>query len=178
MKTNTQKIVFAALIGAIYAAITIFLAPFSYGPVQVRVSEALTILPFFSGFSVWGLFIGCIVANLFSPVGILDIIFGSLATLIGAVSTYLIGKSNFKYKKYLAPLPPVIINAVVVGILINITMVKDPASSIIKGFTLNTAALWGTMLWVGLGEFISCYAIGLPLLAVIEKNNKLRKYLK
>lgn len=178
MKTKTQKIVFAALIGAIYAAVTVLLAPFSYGLFQVRVSEALTVLPFFSGFSVWGLFIGCIVANLFSPVGILDIVFGSAATLISAIITYFIGKSNLKFKKYLAPLPAVIVNAVVIGILVNITLIKDPVSAVIKGIKFNTAALWGSMLWIGLGELAACYVIGLPLLLAIDKSKVLKKYFK
>ena len=131
--------------------------------IQVRVAEALTVLPFFSSYSIWGLFVGCIVANIFGGNGPIDIIFGSLATLIAAIITYYIGKSNIKFKKYLAPLPPVIINAVVIGFVLN--------------YTLHYPLLI-TMLWIGLGEAVSCYVIGLAVLTVFEKNSALMKYLK
>jgi uncharacterized membrane protein len=157
------KLVFAALVGAIYAAITIAFAPISYGQLQVRVSEALTLLPFFSSYSVWGLFAGCIIANIFGGAGIIDVVFGSLATLVAASLTYYIGKSNLKYKRILAPMPPVVINAVVVGLILKITLHLPLVIS---------------MLWVGLGEFISCYVIGLMLLSVVEKNRKLMEYLR
>lgn len=156
-------LVFAAVIGSIYATLTILLAPISYGQIQVRVAEALTVLPFFSSYSIGGLFVGCIVANIFGGNGPIDIIFGSLATLVAAIVTYYIGKSNIHYKKYLAPLPPVIINAVVVGFILH--------------YTLQLPLIL-TMLWVGLGEAISCYAIGLAVLTVFEKNSALMKYLK
>ena len=196
MKNKTQKIVFAALIAAIYATLTIILAPISYGPLQIRVAEIFTVLPFFSAFSIWGLFVGCLVSNFFSPYGIIDMIFGSLATLIGAIITYYIGRSHIPYKKYLAPLPAVIVNAIVVAFLINCITVTNPVeirvafhkiisnptelSSFIKftiNFNFNDLAFWGTALWVALGEFIACYFLGLPLLLTIEKNKILKKYL-
>lgn len=160
---KVTKLVFAALIGGIYALLTIALAPISYGQIQVRISEALTVLPFFSDIPIGGLFVGCIIANIFGGNGILDVVFGSLATLAAAVCTYYIGRSNLKFKKLLAPLPPVIINAVVVGLILK--------------FTLNLP-LFVTILWVGLGEAISCYVIGLILLFVFEKNDTLLRYLK
>lgn len=177
MKSKTQKLVFAALIAAIYAALTVAFAPLSYGPVQVRISEALTILPFFSSFSIMGLFVGCIVANFFSPVGVIDVIFGSTATLIAAIITYSIGRSNIKFKKYIAPMPAVITNAVMIGILLNLVPTKVNVSSLIPGYTLNTTGLLIAMLWIGIGEFIACYVIGLPLLMLIEKNKKIHEYL-
>lgn len=148
--------------GAVYAVLTIILAPISYGPLQIRVSEALTILPFFSPYSIVGLFIGCIIANIFGGNGITDIIFGSMATLGAALITYYIGRMKFKYKAYLAPLPPVIINAIVVGLVL---------------YYVQNLPLIGTMLWVGLGEAVACYVIGIPLLMIIEKNKKLKEYL-
>ncbi|SNX53212.1 QueT transporter family protein [Thermoanaerobacterium sp. RBIITD] len=162
MNKSTKKIVFGALIAAIYAVVTIALAPISYGQIQVRVAEALTILPFFSAYSILGLFVGCIIANLVGGNGILDIVFGSLATLIAAIITYYIGRSKLKFKRYLAPLPPVIINAIVIGIELNIVL-KLP--------------LIASMLWVGLGELIACYVLGLPILLFIDKNEKLKEYL-
>ena len=162
-RKKINHLVFAALIGSIYATLAVLLAPISYGQIQVRVAEALTVLPFFSSYSIWGLFVGCIVANIFGGNGPIDIIFGSLATLIAAIITYYIGKSNIRFKKYLAPLPPVIINAVVIGFVLN--------------YTLHYPLLI-TMLWIGLGEAVSCYVIGLAVLTVFEKNSALMKYLK
>lgn len=162
MNNRTRKLVFGALVGALYAVLTIFLAPISYGMFQVRISEAFTVLPFFSSFSIPGLFIGCIIANIFGGNGVIDIVGGSLATLLAAVLTYAIGKSNISLKKYLAPLPPVIINAIVVGFILN--------------YTANLPLI-ATMLWVGLGELAACYILGLPLLIFIEKNKNLKNYL-
>ena len=160
---KTKHLVFASLVGAIYATLTLLLAPISYGPVQIRVSEALTILPFFSSYSIWGLFVGCILANIFGGNGILDIIFGSAATLGAAIFTYYIGKSKLNFKKYIAPLPAVIINAIIIGFLLSF-LFEMP-------FII-------TALWVGLGESIACYAFGLPLLMFLDKNSKLKNLLK
>ena len=92
MKINTRNLITAAIIGALYAVLTMVLAPISYGPVQFRVSEVLCILPFFMPCTSWGLFIGCIVANLMSAAGLLDVVFGSLATLITCVCIAQCGK--------------------------------------------------------------------------------------
>jgi len=162
LNKKTKKIVYGALIAALYAVMTIALAPISYGQIQVRVAEALTVLPFFSSYSILGLFVGCIIANMVGGNGIFDIVFGSLATLISAVITYYIGKSNLKYKRYLAPLPPVVINAVIIGIELNVV------------FKLPLVA---SMLWVGLGEMVACYVLGLPLLLYIDKNEKIKEML-
>jgi uncharacterized membrane protein len=158
---KVKHLVLSAFIGSAYAALTIVLAPISYGQIQVRISEALTLLPYFSKFSIPGLFIGCIIANIAGGYGLPDIIFGSLATLTAAILTYYIGKSKFKYKKYLAPLPPVAINAVVIGLILK--------------YTLNLPLLI-TMFWVGLGEAVSCYLFGLILVSIVEKNARLKKY--
>ncbi|MBE1305301.1 QueT transporter family protein [Clostridium botulinum] len=158
-----SKLVFSAVIAAIYTVLTLLLAPISYGQIQVRVSESLTLLPFLSSYSIWGVFLGCIISNLIGGNGIIDVVFGSLATLIAAILTYYIGKSNLKFKKYLAPLPPIIINAVVIGFILNYTLKLPLLLSII---------------WVGLGEAISCYVLGLILISIIEKNKKLMSYFK
>lgn len=163
MNNKTQKIAIAALVAAVYAVLTLSLAFISYGEIQFRVAEALTILPFFSLTSVWGLFIGCIVANILSPIGPLDMIVGSAATLIAAIMTYYIGKSNLKYKKFIAPLPAVIVNAVIIGLLI--------------GFTANIP-FFMPALQVGFGELVICYGLGLPLISLIEKNQALKRYFK
>lgn len=138
----------AAIIAAMYAALTI-LIPGGSGAIQVRVSEALTVLAFFTPAAVPGLFAGCILANLVVGAGPYDIIFGSLATLIAA---WLTGKMP---SKYFAPLPPVIVNAVVVAYVLNISI---------------QAPLLATMGAVALGELIACYGLGYPLILLLEKN--------
>jgi len=91
---STLFLVQAALIAAVYVVLTLVFAPFSYGEIQVRISEALTILPFFTPAAIPGLFVGCILANLLGGAIPLDIAFGSIATLIGAVFTYKLRNSN------------------------------------------------------------------------------------
>jgi len=138
----------AALIAAAYALLVIFFAPLSYGPVQVRIAEALTLLPWLWVEAVPGLFLGCLIANLFGGFGLIDVIFGSSATLVAAVMTRMMPS------KVLAAAPPVVINALVVGgYLSYLTEVSFPFAA----------------MYVGVGEAIACYALGLPLLAALER---------
>lgn len=153
-KITTKFIVQGAIIAALYCALTIFLAPISYGYMQVRVSEALTVLAFFTSAAVPGLFIGCLLANILGGLGILDIIFGSLATLLAA---YLTNKIK---SKWLAPLPPVIINAFIIGLLV--------------AYYLNIPS-WVGVVSVGAGQAIACYALGLPLILILEKRKDIFK---
>ena len=145
---KTSKIVRVSVIAAIYVVITIACAPLSYGLTQVRISEALTILPFILPESVLGLFLGCFIANIYGGIGIIDVVFGSLATLFAA---YLTSKMP---SPVLAPLPPVLVNAVIIGYVLYYTL----------GYPLLPS-----MLYVGLGQFLSCYLIGLPLLFLLKK---------
>lgn len=148
---RTKYLAEASVIAAIYAVLTIVLAPISYGAVQVRISEALTVLPFFTPAAVPGLFVGCIAANLLSPYGLPDLIFGSLATLIGAAGSYMLRK-----KPALVPLPPVISNGIIVGVMLYyVYEVPVP--------------LFVQMLYVAAGEMIACYAVGYPLMKYLNK---------
>jgi len=147
-----QKIRFiteAAVIASVYAALTIILAPISYGMIQVRISEALTILPYFTPAAIPGLFVGCIIANIVGGNGLVDIIFGSLATLLAAFLSYKMPK------RYLVPVPPIIINAVVVGAVLSYLFELD---------------LLVSMGWVALGQTVACYGLGYPLLLQLEKH--------
>lgn len=154
---TTKQLATAGIIAAIYAVLSLFSSVFgiAYGPVQCRFSEALTVLPFFLPEAIPGLFIGCIVSNLMSTVGPLDLIFGSLATLLAALWT------RRMPNKYLAPLPPVICNAVIIGAMIAWYEV---------GFT---DAFWGMFAFnaftVGIGEAIACYVLGLLLLRALSR---------
>ena len=100
----------AAVIAALYVVLVVIFNYISFGPIQFRVAEALTILPYFTPAAIPGLFIGCILANVIGGAVIWDIIFGSIATLIGAVFTYLLRNKS----KFLAPLPPVLANTIIV----------------------------------------------------------------
>lgn len=142
----------AAMIGAVYALITVALAPISFGVFQVRVAEMLMVLPYFTAAAIPGLFIGCLAANIIGGFGLPDIVFGSLATLVSAVLVSKIGN------RYLVPLPPVIINALVVGLVLHYVL----------GLPFLLAAAM-----VGAGQVVACYGLGLPLLLILEK----RKYI-
>ena len=142
----------AAMIAAIYVVLTIVFAPFSFGEVQVRIAEALTILPVFTPAAIPGLFIGCLIGNILGGALLPDIIFGSLATLIGALFTYLLRKRS----KFLAPLPPILANIVVVPFVLRYAY----------GVVLPIPFL---ALTVGIGEIISCGILGNVLAAVLKK---------
>lgn len=148
---NTKVMVYGAAVAAIYAVLTLAFAPISYGPVQFRISEILTVLPLLTSFSVPGLTVGCIVANLVGGYGLYDIIVGSLATCLGAVGTRLLRK-----KPVLAMLMPVISNAVLVGSMLYFVVPDSPA-------------LLMNMVTVGIGELVICLGLGLPLYHVLQK---------
>lgn len=156
---SVRQLTLAAVVAALYAVLTLAIAPFggAYSPIQCRISEALCILPFFFPEAKWGLFIGCIVANLISPYGLPDLVLGSLATLLAACVT---AKCPRKLK-WLAPLPPVISNAVIVGALL---------AWYEAGFGASFPALYAfNAFTVGAGELIACYVFGGVLLVAMPK---------
>ena len=140
----------AAAIAAIYVVLTLVFAPISYGEVQVRIAEALTILPFFMPAAIPGLFIGCLIANTIGGSIILDVIFGSIATLLGAIGTWLLRKN-----RWLAPLPPIISNTIIVPLVLRFGY----------GVLLPLPLL---MIFIAIGEIISCYVLGELLLSVLK----------
>lgn len=154
-KQTSNKIMFmcqAAMIAAIYIVITVIGGALSFGEIQIRFAEALTILPVFTPAAVPGLFIGCILANILGGAILPDIIFGSLATLIGACFTWTLRNKS----RYLAPLPPIIANAVIVPFILRF------------GYQVPLPVPF-MMLTVGIGEVISCGALGLILYAALNK---------
>jgi len=144
-------IIRVAMIAAIYVVLNIIFAPISYGPIQVRIAEALVVLPFIDPSAIIGLFLGCILANVIGPLGMVDIIGGSLCTLVAAYLTYKVKNPK------LAPLPPVLINAFGVSIYLHL---------------LFDLPYWITVLYIGIGEVIACYILGYPLLILLIKNKK------
>lgn len=145
---TTRSVCLSAMIAALYAALTLLLAPISYGAIQCRISEAMTLLPILLPQAIPGLVIGCLVANLLSPVAIWDVIFGTLATLIAALGTYRLRK-----KPLLAALCPVVANGVIVGVMLAV---------------FYALPLWLTMLEVAVGE-AAAVALGFILLAALRK---------
>ena len=144
-----------ALIAAVYVALTFVFAPLSFSQIQVRIAEALTILPAFTAAGVPGLFIGCLLANLLAGAPLPDIIFGSLATLIGAVGTRMLRHKSM----YLAPLPPILANALIVPFVLKYAY----------GIPLPVPLM---MLTVGAGEVISCGVLGLVLYKALDRRRK------
>lgn len=157
-RSTTRQIALAGLIAAVYAVLSLFASVFglAYGPIQCRFSEALTVLPFLLPEAVPGLFVGCLVTNLLSTAGPLDIIFGSLATLLAALWT------RRMPNRWLAPLPPVICNGLIVGAML--TWYSVGFSDTFFGLFCYYAVS------VAIGEAIACYVLGILLLHVLEKH--------
>lgn len=167
MNGKTQRLVSAAIIGALYAVLTMVLAPISYGPVQCRISEALCILPYFMPHTAWGLFFGCAIANVASAAGLPDIVFGSLATLAACLCTAWCGKHG---RKLLACLMPVVWNALIVGAMLTIVIAGlDPISN------FGAFAVFAGQ--VALGEAAVMLIAGLPLLTWLPKQKFFAEYL-
>lgn len=163
MNKKLRFITTAAMIAAVYAVLTILLSFSSYGLIQFRVAEALTVLPYFTPAAIPGLFVGCILANISSPFGPVDVVCGSFATLIAACL------SRIMPSKYLVPLPPVVINALMVGIEIHYSAIATHMNDVAK------FAVLPTILMVGAGEAAVCYGLGLPLLLLL-KRHKIRMF--
>lgn len=161
MKSKTKSIVFAAIVCAMYTALTMVSASFGLanGFVQVRISEALTILPFFTPHAIWGLFAGCVISNLLTACPVWDIVFGSLATLIGAYLTYLSGKSKGKYSYLFAPVGPIVSNTAIIPLILTFVY------GIQQAYPLMCLSIF-------LGEFVSAGVLGTFLLLSLKKHQK------
>ncbi len=141
----------AAVIAAIYVVLTYVFAWCASGAVQIRVAEALTILPVFTAAAVPGLAIGCLLANLLTGCALWDVVFGTLATLLGAIGTRLLRKKGF-----LAILPPILSNVLIVPWVLR--------------FVYGDAwPIWLLMLTVGAGELVSCGGLGSLLMVTLRK---------
>lgn len=161
---RNKKVLFvvqAALIAAIYVVLTYFISAFQLasGAIQVRISEALTVLPFFTPAAIPGVTIGCFLSNLLTGCLPMDVLFGSLATLLGTVGSYLVRRY-----KWLVPLPAVISNTIIVPYVLTYAYGAE-------------GSLPFFMVTVGVGEVISCYVLGgilmnalLPYRSILFKN--------
>ena len=170
-KNAVLRIAAAVIVAAAYAALTVLLAPISYGPVQFRVSEALTVLPFFMPCTVWGLWIGCILANLYTGT-VADILFGSLATLLAALCTAWFGKrGNTVKNRILGCLMPVLFNAFIVGAVLTWAYQIQEFADPIKSYGFNA-------LTVGIGELGVLFLIGYTLLCQLPKIKAFREFIQ
>ena len=148
---RTRQLVQGALIAALYVVLTMVFAPISFGSVQLRVSEALAILPMFSFAAVPGLFVGCLLANILGGAVVLDIVFGSLATLIGASGGWLLRKN-----RWLVPIPTIISNTLIIPFVLRYGY----------GVEIPIPLM---MVYIAVGEFIGCYVLGELLATAVLK---------
>lgn len=160
---SVTAIVQAAMISALYVVLTLIANAFALASnaIQIRISEALTILPYFTPTAIPGLVIGCFLSNILTGCALPDIIFGSIATLIGALGTYALRKW-----KWCAPIPPILANTVIVPfILIYGYGILIEGASVLYCYGYYC-------LTVGIGEIISCGILGMTLLLTLEKHRK------
>ena len=170
MNTNTngkiKNLAYGAVIAALYCACSLLpgISAISYGPVQFRISEALMLLCLLSPSAVFGVTIGCFLANVFTPFGanFFDLVFGTGATLLAACTTYFLRGFFTKYI-YLAPIPTVVFNAVIVGSYLPL-LLSD-----------SSMAIWYCIVTVGIGEVCVCYVLGLPLAKLCKKKGFFNK---
>lgn len=174
MHITTRKLAAAAVTGAAYAALTMLLAPISYGAIQCRVSEVLCILPFFIPCTAWGLFAGCAIANLLSAAGIFDVVFGSLATLLAALCTAWLGRGAARSRGCGASSPRscrLVFNFVLVGAVLTWSLTDAV-------FPHLNASFWVFGGQVALGEIAVLGVLGLPLMRLLPRNPKFREIIR
>ena len=165
-KLSVRRLVRCAVIAAVYVVVCLVLAPFSYGAVQIRVAEALCLLPVFGAEYIVGVTLGCFLANLIGST-VIDVVFGTLATLMACLVTYKLRNVRIKGLAIPASLPPVVFNMIIVGAFEITVFFSDGAP---------TAALAAfNAVTVGIGEIISCTVLGVALVKLIESNDSLHK---
>lgn len=165
MNQSVSRRVKGAVFAALYVALCLALAPFSYGAVQVRVAEALCLLPIFGREYITAITLGCFLANLLGS-STIDVIFGTLATFLACIGTYHLRHVRIKGLAIPASLPPVLCNAVIVGLEISFFFMDTPAT---------LPAVLMNMLTVGIGEVISCTVLGVAMVKLIEANPALKE---
>ena len=152
MKKNVRYLTQAAMIAAVYVVLT-FIANalgLANGAIQIRFSESLCVLPYFTSAAIPGLFIGCLISNILTGCALPDIVFGSIATLIGAYVTYLLRKY-----KWLSPIGPILANALIVPFILL--------------YAYGVRPLWLSFITVTIGEIISCGILGMILLFSLDR---------
>ena len=152
MKENkTRNLVFGALIAAIYVVLTMVFRPISFGPIQFRISEVLCVLPYFTPAAIPGVTIGCLISNMLGGSVMMDVVFGSLATFIGAVGSWLLRKNRF-----LVSVPPIVSNVLIIPWVLKFAYGSEDL-------------IWYMMITVGIGEILAIGVLGQCLLTTLEK---------
>lgn len=160
--SSAAVLVRAAVVAALYVALTVTppLSSLSFGVLQVRVSEALCVLPFLFPETAAGLILGCLISNFFSPLILpLDLVLGTAATALAVLATLLLRKTCSGKLRYLAPLPTVLSNALIVPVILCLSTPGESFATLYFSAALS----------VGLGELLSAYGLGLPLYFVLKK---------
>ena len=151
----TGRLTQSAAIAAIYVALTMIVAPIAFGPIQFRISEALCVLPYFLPGAVPGITIGCFLANLLCGAAPLDVVFGSIATLIGALGSYYLGKKS----KWLVCVPPILSNTIIIP-------------WVLRYAYGSTDLIPFAMVTVGIGEILAVGVLGNILLFALERHHR------
>ncbi len=157
MNSKVKAVTLSSVTAALYIAISLIFAPVSFGPVQFRFAEALTVLCCFSPYYIVGLTVGCFIVNIIGPFGIVDAVVGGVATLVSAVLVYYFRKKQIKGIPLVSLIFPVIINALAVGTEIYFTLSNTNLPFIL------------TVLSVALGEAVSVFVLGIPLYFAVKK---------
>lgn len=152
---KTRKLAFCGIVACLYAVVTLMTSSFAYGPIQFRIAEVLCLLCLFTPTAIWAATLGCFIANLFSPLP-LDLLFGTLATLIGCIGTAKCKNKNI----WLLPLPVILSNAVIVGIELAVAFYTRELFW--TGFAISAAE-------VAIGEIAVLYLLGVPLMQVLRR---------
>ncbi|MBQ6834938.1 MAG: QueT transporter family protein [Lachnospiraceae bacterium] len=152
MKENkTRNLVYGALIAAIYIVLTMMFRPISFGPIQFRISEILCVLPYFTPAAIPGVFIGCLISNMLGGAMMMDVVFGSLATLIGALGSYFL-----RGNRYLVSLPPIVSNTLIIPWVLKFAYGSEDM-------------IWYMMITVGIGEILAIGVLGQFLLTALMR---------
>ena len=156
MKENkTRNLVHSALIAAIYVVLTLLLRPISYGPIQFRISEALCVLPYFTPAAIPGVFIGCLLSNLLGGAVLMDVVFGSLATLIGGIGSWLLRKNRL-----LVSVPPILANTLIIPWVLKFAYGSEDL-------------IWYMMITIGISEILAIGVLGQLLISALAKYRKM-----
>lgn len=168
-KTGTKALCRAAIIGALYAALTMAFGALAYGPFQIRPAEALCVLPLFYGEAVPGLYVGCLIANILSGYGVYDILLGSLATLLASVCTYIVGRifKNKPLRIVVGGLFPVLLNSFIVPAIWLLAGSAEETYVLSAAFMLLTESVWiyalGTPLYIGIDRLMGRVSVLRPV---------------
>lgn len=154
---SSRRIAIIGMIAAMYTALVLATPMFSFGPVQIRIAEALTILPVLTPLAIWGIALGCFVANLVaSPLGPIDAVVGTSASIIAGIITWRLRDFRIHGLPIASALSPVIVNAIIIGAMLSV-LYHTPFAPM--------------ALSVGAGQMIACMALGLPLLKALERKS-------